>query len=350
MERYKVAVVIPCWNCGQVIGETLKCIEQQTYEDWRLWCVDDQSTDNTQEVIQEFADRDSRIHLVVREREPKGAQTCRNTGFDLAEGAEYVIWFDSDDLIAPYCLEQRVRFMDAHSELDFGVFKAKSYFKDIYETEGCELFGYEYPGADNLKRMLCHTLPFVGWTNIYRRQSVVNKGLRWDENILSLQDSDFNIQSLLKGLRYEFAKELPIDYFYYVNHSSGSIANKIFTEGHQQSHLYFLNKLHETFTEDQRYRYRYELYDYLFYFINNFSGKSFTRKLHCLPWLKRRWWFMLRVDIYTALRGKSRHLLFPLVCNYNRRFVTSYWRGNKVQVKKETEKIKLLLKNWKQKK
>lgn len=345
MEKYKVAVVIPCWNCDQKLSETLDCIVRQTFGDWHLWCVDDQSTDNTREVIRKYEERDGRIHLVVRDREPKGAQTCRNTGFECAEGAEYVIWFDSDDLIAPYCLEQRVCFMDAHPGLDFAVFKAKSYHKDIFETEGCELFGYEYTPCEDLRRMLRRTLPFVGWTNIYRRESLLKAHLEWDEKILSLQDSDINIQSLLKGLQYAFASELPIDYFYRMNQKSGTISSKIFTKEHLRSHLYFISKLYETLSPELIRRYHYELDGYLFYFINNFKGNEFVKELYSLPVLRKRWWFLLRLNIYSMIRGRSLHLLFPLLINYNRRSNARYWKENKIQLKKETDIIKHLLNN-----
>ena len=345
MERYKVAVVIPCWNCGQKISETLDCIVSQTLNDWKLWCVDDQSTDNTREVINRFANRDSRIHLVVRDREPKGAQTCRNTGFDCAEGAEYVIWFDSDDLIAPYCLEQRVDFMDQHPELDFAVFKAKSYHNDIIDVDGCELFGYEYPPCDDLRRMLRRTLPFVGWTNIYKRESLLKVHLDWDEKVMSLQDSDFNIQTLLRGLRYAFATEFPIDYFYRMNQQTGTISSKIFTKEHMRSHLYFISKLYDTLSSEQLRRYRYELDGYLLYFINNFKGNEFVKQLYSLPVLRRRWWFLLRLNVYSIIRGRSLHLLFPILINYNRSSNARYWKENKLQLKKETDIIKRLLKN-----
>lgn len=337
---YKLAVVIPCWNCSKDIGAMLDCIMAQSFEDWRLYCVDDHSTDDTYEVLQRYEKRDQRIVAVQRPRDPKGAQTCRNYGFELSEGAEYVIWFDSDDLVAPWCFGQRVQFMDSHPELDFGVFKAKSFFKDIYEIEGCRLFGNECSERDDLRRMLRRTLPFVGWTNIYRRKSIEKVCLIWDEKIKSLQDSDFNIQSLLKGLQYAFASQFPIDYYYRMCQQSGSISSKIFTKSHVDSHLYFIAKLYNSLSPKQRKKYRYELDSYLIYFVNNYQSDEFAKSLNTIPLLKRRWWFLTRLLLYSRFRGRTLHLLFPVVITYSRRFDSRYWNENKTQLKKETNVIK----------
>ena len=339
MDRYKLAVVIPCWNCSKEIGPMLDGIIDQTFGDWRVYCVDDLSTDNTFQVLQQYARKDKRIVAVQRPREPKGAQTCRNYGFELAEGAEYVIWFDSDE---------RVRFMDSHPELDFGVFKAKSFFKNIYETEGCELFGYEYKGTEDLRRFLRRTLPFVGWTNIYRWDSLNRANLSWDENIMSLQDSDINIQSILKGLRYQYVEEGLIDYFYRVNKSS--VSKKNFTEAHKKSHIYFLNKLHSSLNEEQKKKYRLELDDYLFFFFDQFYyDDQFMGMLYQQEWMKGRKWMKARMDYDRSHQQRSTFLLFPIIRNYkrvslyNRRYAAYNWQqllietGKIIEISKEHE-------------
>ena len=109
---YTLAVVIPCWNCEQYIGALLDCLLSQTLLDWKAFLIDDWCEDGTAGIIKSYEAKDARIRYYKRDREPKGAQTCRNIGFGLTEGAKYVVFFDSDDLIAPYCFEQRVLAMD----------------------------------------------------------------------------------------------------------------------------------------------------------------------------------------------------------------------------------------------
>ena len=315
---YKLAVIIPCWNCSKVIGPMLESIQRQTFSDWKVFCVDDKSTDNTALVINKYSAQDKRILYVERNREPKGAQTCRNMGVDLSEGAEYVIWFDSDDIIAPYCFEQRVTYMEQHQDLDFSIFKAKTFIDGTNEKEGGSLYGYKFGAVDDLSRFLRQTIPFAVWTNIYRRQALINSGVTWDERILSLQDSDFNIQSILKGMRYEYSKDTLIDYFWRVNHSSNSISKNISSDAHKRSHLYYLNKLHNTLPPKIREEKWLELDDYLFFFLDKFhNDSSFVESVLSFDWMKSRAWFGFRIRIYCHHNQKyCKYLLFPIISVY----------------------------------
>src|SRR5699024_11650042 len=105
----RLSIIIPCYNNGILLSEMLGCILHQTYDNWELIIVDDGSTDDTPEMVTAFAATDSRIRLIRRDREPKGATTCRNIGFDHAQG-EYLMFFDADDLISDTNFERRVAF------------------------------------------------------------------------------------------------------------------------------------------------------------------------------------------------------------------------------------------------
>src|SRR5680860_661515 len=101
-----VSIIVPTFNRGDLIGETIQSIIDQTYDHWELIIVDDGSADNTMEVLQPFL-KDERIKLVDRPKErAKGGNAARNYGFELAKG-EYVKWLDSDDLLETDCLEKQ---------------------------------------------------------------------------------------------------------------------------------------------------------------------------------------------------------------------------------------------------
>ena len=312
MQNCKLAVVVPCWNCQASIRELLNSIVAQSFEDYRVFCIDDRSTDETLSVLTEYANKYPNIRCVQRDRLPKGAQTCRNMGFDLSEGAEYVIWLDSDDLIAPYCFEQRVSYMDSHQELDFGVFPAKTFTKDVSETEGIGIYGYPF-FADSLEAMLSWTLPMVGWTNIYRKSSIVRFRHKWDERILSLQDSDFNIQSVLKGMKYDFAvKEgAKMDYFYRVNEKQSTISKKICTKEHYESHLYLFSKTMDSFSPEREKKYlKYMIVNSLL-FANIFKNDKdcFNRFLN-LPWIRKHRVLRIRYQLWQLFHFRLGGRLF----------------------------------------
>ncbi|SFS78619.1 glycosyltransferase family 2 protein [Lutibacter maritimus] len=96
-----VSIIIPTYNRAHLIGETLDSVLAQTYTHWECIVVDDGSTDGTEEVLKMFVDKDDRIQYHLRPKDrPKGANACRNYGFELSKG-EYINWFDDDDVMLP---------------------------------------------------------------------------------------------------------------------------------------------------------------------------------------------------------------------------------------------------------
>lgn len=343
MDNYKVAIIIPCWNSSMFIRQMLDSVICQTYSDFRVFCVDDESEDDTISILQEYAQKDHRINVVKRNRLPKGAPTCRNIGFDCSDGAEYVIWFDSDDVIAPYCIAQRVLFMDHHPELDYGCFKAKTFKSDPSEREGTSLYGIEYPFADDMTRMIKRRNPFGGWELIHRRSSLLKSQIIWDEQLLSYQDTDFIIQLFQKGLKYQYANDTKIDYFYRTGYRPFSITLNRFTDADKASDLYFLNKLYHHLTDSQKKRYSLDLDGYVLYFFTVFyQDSAFVDQLLQLDWIKNRKWLTFRIKLCSKLLSfmnrKMRHLLFPLTYIYGRFEGIKYRNYQKEQLLLEIER------------
>ena len=344
MDKYKVAIVIPCWNSSMFIKPMLDSVLRQTFTDFRVICVDDQSEDNTFSILQEYAKKDNRINAICRNRLPKGAPTCRNIGFDYSESAEYVIWFDSDDIISPYCIEQRVNFMDSHPDLDFACFKAKTFKNDPSETENVYLFGYEYPFADDLSRTIRRNNPFGGWELIHRRGSLLKNDIQWDERLLSYQDVDLILQLFKKGLTYAYAKESKIDYFYRIGYRPYSITLNKFTDADKASDLYFINKLYNNLTTLQRQKYSYDIDGYILNYVALFyKDNTFIRKLLQLDLLKEKKWFTFRIKICCQMlklinKRKARHLFFPLNYLYRINDDKNYRKYRSNQLKMEIER------------
>lgn len=102
-----VSIVMPSWNTGAYIAESIQSVMRQTYGNWELIVVDDGSTDDTDEVISSFSD--SRIKYLRNPRNV-GAALTRNRALREARG-EWVAFLDSDDLWAPEKLERQLAFM-----------------------------------------------------------------------------------------------------------------------------------------------------------------------------------------------------------------------------------------------
>lgn len=106
----RVSVIIPTYNRGSYLRESLESVLTQTFRDFEVIVVDDGSTDGTGTVIQPYLDRVRYIR-----QENKGAAVARNVGIRNARGA-YVAFMDSDDLSQPNHLEVLYHFLDANPD------------------------------------------------------------------------------------------------------------------------------------------------------------------------------------------------------------------------------------------
>lgn len=105
-----VSVIMPTYNCGRFITETIHSIQAQTYENWEIEIVDDCSADDTKEIVAALMERDSRIHYHCLEVN-SGAAVARTEAMKRARG-EYMAFCDSDDLWMPEKLERQLSFMN----------------------------------------------------------------------------------------------------------------------------------------------------------------------------------------------------------------------------------------------
>lgn len=104
-----VSIITPSWNCAAFVVETIRSIQAQTYTNWELLFQDDCSTDNTKELVAQFAEKDSRIKYECNTQN-SGAAITRNNALRRAKG-RWIAFLDSDDLWLPEKLEKQIRFM-----------------------------------------------------------------------------------------------------------------------------------------------------------------------------------------------------------------------------------------------
>ena len=99
----KVSICIPTYNGERYIEKTLNSVLLQTYDDFEVIIVDDQSSDNTWEILTQYAAQDGRIHLFKNEHN-LGLVGNWNRCIELAQG-EWIKFVFQDDIIRNDCLE-----------------------------------------------------------------------------------------------------------------------------------------------------------------------------------------------------------------------------------------------------
>lgn len=105
-----VSIVMPSYNCGKYVEETIRSVQAQTYKNWEIIFVDDCSTDDSVKRVSELQEKDSRIKL-FQNKSNSGAAVSRNNALREAKG-RWIAFLDSDDLWEPTKLEKQVKFME----------------------------------------------------------------------------------------------------------------------------------------------------------------------------------------------------------------------------------------------
>ncbi|MBX5068883.1 glycosyltransferase family 2 protein [Rhizobium lentis] len=103
MSGIPVAVVIPAYNAGDFVAQTLQSVIDQTHKALEIIVVDDGSTDETASICRRFAAADPRIQILSTEN--RGVAAARNTGIE-ASKADYIAFLDADDLWHPTYVER----------------------------------------------------------------------------------------------------------------------------------------------------------------------------------------------------------------------------------------------------
>jgi len=123
MERAKISVLMPVYNTAPYLYQAVKSVLNQTLRDLELIIVDDGSTDNSLEIIKNFALEDKRIKYFHKENE--GLSVTRNFALSKASG-EFVYFMDSDDIIVEDALQICYRIATGQG-LDIVTFDADSF-------------------------------------------------------------------------------------------------------------------------------------------------------------------------------------------------------------------------------
>ena len=105
-----VSIIMPSYNCGEYIKDTILSVQAQTYKNWEIIFMDDCSNDDTIRRVSELREKEPRIRL-FQNKFNSGAAVSRNNALREAKG-RWITFLDSDDLWEPTKLEKQVRFME----------------------------------------------------------------------------------------------------------------------------------------------------------------------------------------------------------------------------------------------
>lgn len=210
-----VSIITPSFNRADIVHETAESIFAQTSPHWEWVIVDDGSTDDSWEILKSYAQKDTRVKIFKRDREPKGACTCRNIAVERCIG-DYIMFLDTDDVMAPYCVEQRQTTAAQYPDCDFVVFSMLM-FKS--QPNDMNLLWNIDSDEDDLSRVLRGNPVCQGTGPLWRKSSFEMVGM-WSEDLKLWQDIELHIRSLLYPVKYQKRLDLAPDIYLRVSDNS----------------------------------------------------------------------------------------------------------------------------------
>src|SRR5215813_13069315 len=206
-----VSVIVPTYNYGHLISETLTCLQSQSYENWEGIIVDDGSTDNTAAVVEAAAASDPRIRYFKQENQRQGA--ARNLGIKQSRG-NYLQFLDSDDLLERKKLELHVRFLEGHPEVDI-VYSGVRYFStdnpderlvsrrySMWDDGGAWMPEISGQGSSILPVLLRNNIMVVNAPLV--RRSVIEKAGAFDVALTPVEDWQYWIRCAAAGSTFHY--------------------------------------------------------------------------------------------------------------------------------------------------
>lgn len=226
-----ISVIIPNYNKGKYIRQTLQSVCAQNYVS-QILVIDDCSTDESLAVIKEIAERDCRIEFECLAEHRNGSY-CRNRGLNKARG-EFVVFLDSDDILSASCSESRLSAVQEFPGYDMWIFPMQTFQHSIAESGAT----WRPQARNPLESFLAHQLPWSISQPIWRRAFVTSLG-GFDETFPRLQDVELHTRALLAGARVKYFPNSSPDCFYRVSDDRHAGNLSSLADRHLNSAIYF---------------------------------------------------------------------------------------------------------------
>ena len=167
----QVSIVMPTFNNGRYLQESIQSVLSQSFQDWELVVVNDASKDNSREILQRFASQDPRIKVFHNEQNLRIVKTL-NRGLDLAQ-ADLIARLDGDDYWSDNeKLRQQVDFLNSHP--DYGMIGS---WGTAMDENGKYLFDLKFPSTDaGIRSQFLMRNCFIHSSLVFRKKLVLDLG------------------------------------------------------------------------------------------------------------------------------------------------------------------------------
>ena len=227
----KISMIMPVYNSEDYLASAIQCVLNQTMKDFELILVDDGSSDNSGEICDSFAKRDSRI--VVIHQKNGGICRARNKGLEAANG-EYVAFMDNDDEIAKTLFEDNFKLAVLHDAdvVKFGNDSILMREQEVVHVDHCKYTQFKVVNAKELKDFYPewrnYQLGGFVWNGLYKSKFLKSVHAAFnEEHKFGYEDVEFSMRI------YDKMKTLVVNpniYYFWKQRLSHSTSLKVNTD------------------------------------------------------------------------------------------------------------------------
>ncbi|MCL5027592.1 MAG: glycosyltransferase [Bacteroidetes bacterium] len=172
-DNIKVSIVMPTYNRAGTLGMAIESVLKQTFQDWELIIVDNESTDNTEDIVKKYSEKDKRIqYCFVKKSSNKGISDYLNYGISIADGKYIARLDDDDEWYDPAKLTKQVNFLEQNRDyilVGGGAVMVDGNRKEIFKF-------YKRNKDEEIRRHALLANPFWHNTVMFRKEEALKLG------------------------------------------------------------------------------------------------------------------------------------------------------------------------------
>ena len=197
-----ISIIMPCYQNGATLEQTVRSVQRQTFENWELIAVNDGSTDDTGERLRALAREEPR--MCVLEQENGGVSCARNAGLAAARG-EWVFFADADDLLTADALCALLAMTDAQTDIVCGAYTMRYMDEGGREVLSACTDGDRQTVLESLLRgdsalnSMC--------ARLYRRDMLVKNGIIAPRGVKVGEDVLFNLDAFMAARAWRTTRQ-----------------------------------------------------------------------------------------------------------------------------------------------
>ena len=294
----KVSIIIPVYNVEDYLEECLDSVCAQTLKDIEIICIDDGSTDNSLNILKEYASKDSRIKIITRKN--GGQASARNLGIKKARG-EYIAFVDSDDFVEKTMFE-KLYSKAQNNSLDISMCKIATYNNQTGEIKDNVWYYMLGVFRDFKKDVFSHTdtreftceIAVTVYNKIYKTSLLKDNNILFPEGLI-FEDEKFFFDVYLRAKRVSIVDESL--YYYRVNRKGSTV--EMDRQKDYSDIIQISKEIRETFKKTGNYE------DYKILLSNRLIHLQLARFTETSPKFREKFFRLMKDDLNETLKDSE---------------------------------------------